>query len=154
MTGIVTVQSGGSLTPGAVRNVGSELQLNGGLSLASGADVTFNLFGAAAHDRVVVGPAANLNVDAASVLKVVLNAAPSYLQSFDLLDWVNLTGDTNLEDNLDLTLADISGYGWSWDTSSFNSTGTITVVPEPSRALLLLVAFISLGYRRRRRVGF
>lgn len=154
VTGIVSVQSGGSLTPGAVRNVGSELQLNGGLSLASGANVTFNLFGAAAHDRVVVGPAANLNVDAASVLKVVMNAAPSYLQNFDLLDWVNLTGDTNLEDNLDLTLADISGYGWSWDTSSFNSTGTITVVPEPSRALLLLGALISLGYRRRRRVGF
>jgi len=94
------VQSGGSLTPGAVRNVGSELQLNGGLSLASGAEVTFNLFGAAAHDRVVIGPAATLDVNVASVLKVVLQGAPSFMQSFDLLDWATLTGDTDLVDNL------------------------------------------------------
>jgi autotransporter-associated beta strand protein len=151
VTGWVSVESGGFLSPGAVRNLGSELQLNGGLSLAAGAEVTFNLFGAAAHDRVVIAPAATLDVNATSVLKVVLQGAPSFMQSFDLLDWVILTGDTNLADNLDFSQADISGYGWFWDTSAFNTTGVITAVPEPSRALLLLAGLAGLTCRRGRR---
>jgi hypothetical protein len=42
------------------------------------------------------------------------------------------------------------GVGQSWDTSLFNTHGVIVVVPEPSRALLLLLGLFGLISRRRR----
>ncbi len=66
-----------------------------------------------------------------------------------LFDWTGLTTPaTGTFTNLDLpTLS-----GLTWDVSRLYSDGIISVavVPEPSRALLLLVAVLSLAGRRRR----
>jgi hypothetical protein len=40
--------------------------------------------------------------------------------------------------------------GLVWDTSAFSSHGVLIVVPEPSRALLLLFGLLGLMMRRRR----
>jgi len=42
------------------------------------------------------------------------------------------------------------GSGLAWDTTRFVTTGAIAVVPEPSRALLMLFGLMALFFRRRR----
>ena len=73
--------------------------------------------------------------------------------SWDILDWSNLvafqmifSGDLASYFNLP-TL----GEGQSWGFDRFASHGVIYVVPEPSRAVLLLTAFALVHLRRRRR---
>jgi hypothetical protein len=82
----------------------------------------------------------------------------AYGQVFNLMDWVGaMTGSFNLGTGFstggaygDLDLPTLSG-GLAWDASAFTSYGIIVVVPEPSRALLLMFGLITLlGYRRRR----
>lgn len=99
--------------------------------------------------------------------------APGYnpvgVNTFNLLDWTNLNTTTfhsrfsfasyggfllgNGDDNLGFDLPDISGSGYSWDISQFITNGTISTVygiPEPSRALLLMIGLAGLVTRRRR----
>lgn len=74
---------------------------------------------------------------------------------FDLVDWLGLPetgwGEFTVG-NLDLseTLPALAERGLYWDTSQFLTNGTITAVPEPSRALLLTFALTGLFLRRRR----
>ena len=85
---------------------------------------------------------------------------------FNLLDWVTAVGfgstyGTNFVTGIrsqcgnesmgaqDLDLPTLSG-GFTWDTSLFASHGVIIVVPEPGRALLLLLGLMALFFRRRR----
>jgi autotransporter-associated beta strand protein len=93
---------------------------------------------------------------------------PSSVDIFNLLDWTNLATTTfasrysagsygglllgNGDDNLGFDLPDISGSGYGWDISQFTTNGTImtALVPEPSRALLLLLGLTGLVTRRRR----
>ena len=87
-------------------------------------------------------------------------------QVFNLLDWSNLvttnfTGFTfnsgylsgNGDEGADLDLPDISSSGFLWDFSRFTTSGNIAVVsivPEPSRTLLLMLGLVGLMTRRRR----
>jgi hypothetical protein len=87
-------------------------------------------------------------------------------QVFNLLDWSNLvttnfTGFNfnsgyltgNNDEGADLNLPDISSFGLLWDFSRFTASGNIAVVsivPEPSRALLLMLGLVGLMTRRRR----
>jgi fibronectin-binding autotransporter adhesin len=85
---------------------------------------------------------------------------PAANDLFDLLDWTNLTGSGSLNNEASaisglslgqLDLPSLSG-GLSWDTSFWVSHGVIGIyiVPEPSRALLMLAGLSALMLRRRR----
>ncbi|MES2738873.1 MAG: autotransporter-associated beta strand repeat-containing protein [Verrucomicrobiota bacterium] len=101
--------------------------------------------------------------------------APGYVptseETFNLLDWANLTSTFasrytansyngyllgNGDDNLGFDLPDIAGSGYGWDISQFIINGTIStvmLVPEPGRASLLLAGVCGLLLRRRRMVA-
>ena len=79
---------------------------------------------------------------------------------FNLIDWsaagLNLNTFTvgnrfrdGTETGVDLLLPTL-GTGLLWDTSLFESAGVLVVVPEPGRGLLLLIACMTLVWRRRR----
>jgi autotransporter-associated beta strand protein len=94
---------------------------------------------------------------------------PMSVETFNLLDWANLSTTTfhgrfsagsysgyllgNGDDNLGFDLPDIFSSGYAWDISNFTTLGTIStvfVIPEPSRALLLMLGLVGLMTRRRR----
>jgi autotransporter-associated beta strand protein len=95
---------------------------------------------------------------------------PTMTETFNLLDWVGLVSSPtfdarflassysgfllgNGDDNLGFDLPDISsGAGYAWDIGAFTTNGSISIVlvPEPSRAVLLLVGSLLVWLRRRR----
>lgn len=90
---------------------------------------------------------------------------PMSAETFNLLDWFNLGTVTfashfstltprfgNEDDASGFDLPNISGSGYQWDISQFTTNGTISVVvvPEPGRALLLMLGLSGLALRRRR----
>lgn len=95
---------------------------------------------------------------------------PTSAEVFNLLDWVGVDTVTfnsrylsssysglilgNGDDNLGFDLPNLSGTGYAWDISGFTTNGTIAIVlvPEPSRALLLMLAFVAIALPRRRRL--
>ena len=78
---------------------------------------------------------------------------------FNLLDWQGVMGGTfdagsgfssgGILGDFDLPTI---GLGLAWDTSAFSTYGVVVVVPEPTRALLLLLGLFGLVVRRRRSV--
>jgi len=140
-TGTFTLQVGSSTVADISYGVGSDLLIFDGLS--SG---TLNFDG-------------NLQVRGDGL-------TPTIGQSFNLIDWMNLSSITfnsrfnagsytgfivgNGDDTLGFDLPDLSGVGLAWDISSFTADGTIVIVPEPSRALLLMLGMVGLFLRRRR----
>jgi autotransporter-associated beta strand protein len=120
--------------------------------------VIANGTGAGNHDRLIL---TDLSFSASSAVLNVLGETftPVSGQIFNLLDWSGaLTGfsvGTNYRDGASdnsnqFNLPDISASGLVWDVSLFTSNGVIVVVPEPSRALLLLFGLLGLMMRRRR----
>ncbi|MGV3662796.1 MAG: autotransporter-associated beta strand repeat-containing protein, partial [Prosthecobacter sp.] len=119
------------------------------------------------NDRLIVGGAFGL--DAASNITVTLGSGVTlgYQDTFDLLDWSGVDIPLGYYDNGDglrtggtadnalwnLDLPDITAFNsqWIWDVSQFGSTGVIAIVPEPSRAVLILVGMAGLMLRRRRK---
>lgn len=101
-----------------------------------------------------------------SVLVTGSISSPAYGQVFNLIDWVNASsiqgafsvGASNFYDATstvsagDLDLFAL-GAGFAWDVSAFKNHGILVVVPEPSRALFLLLGLLGLMLRRRRRFG-
>jgi fibronectin-binding autotransporter adhesin len=76
-------------------------------------------------------------------------------QIFKLLDWVglsttNIAGGGSFTTGTDLDLSGLNAGGFVFDTSAFATYGVIVVVPEPSRAILLLFGLLALFIRRRR----
>ena len=70
----------------------------------------------------------------------------------NVVDWTSLVGGQiggTFSAGTDIDLPSL-GTGLSWDTSRFATTGAIAVLPEPSRALLLLLGLLGLAFRRRR----
>ncbi|MFN0076617.1 MAG: autotransporter-associated beta strand repeat-containing protein [Prosthecobacter sp.] len=126
--------------------------------------------GVGSHDRLVFsnptsGTGYNLNfLTITGSLQVIGSSfTPAMGQVFNLLDWSNLvtanfTGFTfnsgyltgNGDEGTDLDLPDLSATGLGWDFSRFSTSGNIVVVPEPSRALLLMLGASGLMLRRRR----
>lgn len=120
----------------------------------------------ASNDRLEVQ--GTLNISDAGGVQVAFAAgySPAYGHAYDLFDWTNLTitnfnygsvgslrtgGDTE-NASYDLALPDLNTAttGWYYNMDAFLSHGVIVVVPEPSRALLMLLGLAGLMLRRRR----
>jgi autotransporter-associated beta strand protein len=134
-------QSGSTINLGlnATTPSASDLLTFNGLSAGS---LTFN-------GNMIIGPS---------------TMSPTLGQIFNLIDWVNLASaptfaghysinllrDGSLDGGSGFDLPNISSSGFLWDITSFTTNGQITVVvPEPSRALLLVIGLSAMMMRRR-----
>ena len=77
--------------------------------------------------------------------------------AWKLFDWSGiLSGTAPVEGNNGFSsiVLPALGAGYGWDVSQLFTTGVITVsgVPEPGRALMLLLGLLSLLTRRRRQI--
>lgn len=124
------------------------------------------------NDRLIIGGDLTADLDSAFTVTFGTGYTPGYRDTFDLLDWGTFNGASTIalslyddgdglrlggaSDNASfwLDLPDLAAYNstWMWDVSQFGSTGTVSIVPEPGRALLLALAFGLAAIRRRRRM--
>ncbi|MEZ0274833.1 MAG: beta strand repeat-containing protein, partial [Roseimicrobium sp.] len=109
------------------------------------------------HDRLLLEGTLNLDAGATIALNNDLGYSLKAGDVLDLLDWVSLNllnapGDRAWSSQKDLILPTL-GNGLVYDLSLFESNGIVVVVavPEPGRAMLLLLGAIGLVLRRRRR---
>lgn len=143
----------------------------GSFDFQSGSTVNLGIAPGATSDRLTfVGTGSNTLLFNGNLTVGPSSLTPTQAEVFDLLDWSGLnaapTFDSrysaasysgfllgNGDDNLGFDLPDISGsLIYAWDISQFTTNGTIAivVVPEPSRAVLLMLCFIGFLFRRRR----
>lgn len=111
------------------------------------------------HDRLISSGSIT-QTEGATITVLANGITPTYGQIFNLVDWqTTFNASSNLGTNyrtgagdgaFDLDLPDISASGLVWDMSFFASSGILVVVPEPSRALLLLIGLSIASLRRRR----
>ncbi len=127
-------------------------------------NTTWNSGHAGDHDFITAAGTVVLGSSPTMDKRVVvsLNNATglTYGSIFNLLDWTTVStldgtplstmasGNFNTLDNVQL---DALSGGLGWDTSLFDNYGILVVVPEPSRAVLLLLGILGLMLRRRRR---
>lgn len=111
------------------------------------------------HDYVNVSGEMKLNQYGRVTVSNFDTYTPVYGDVFNLFDWTTLTapgfnaGSTQYSGGtsaFDLQLPNLSAFNLLWDTSLFMSYGTLVVVPEPGRALLMLLGLMALFMRRRR----
>ena len=162
-TGAVNVASGASL--GGTGSIAGATTVNGNLDLRDTASGTVSFTTSLAFDSAATS---FFEIDAGGVVDHVnvsglltmdgqielsdLGATFSAGNSFDLFDWgsVNMSGFSTSTD-LDPFLPGLSAT-LAWDTSSFTTDGTISIVtiPEPGSVALLAFTF-GLAFLRRRR---
>ncbi|TDU71135.1 putative secreted protein with PEP-CTERM sorting signal [Prosthecobacter fusiformis] len=197
-TGSVTVETGGTiLGTGIVRGSsftaqsGSIIHAGDGLATTDFGSLRFTpssgsgSFNFAAGSSTLLGlnPGGSgdlLSFDGLSGGTLTFNGnltitAPGYVptseETFNLLDWANLTTTFasryasssysdfllgNGDDNLGFDLPNIAGSGYGWDISQFITNGTIStvfIIPEPGRTSLIFGGVFGLWMRRRRPVA-
>ncbi len=168
IAGSVIIGTGSVLSPGsdtaqATHGVGT-LKFTA-VDLQSGSTGALNIDGAASFDRILVSATDGLALNGRIVVSTSLSGlafdtAFAHGTSFDLLDWAGVLGGTfavgdNLRDGSgdnasQFDLPDLAALGRLWDISNFLTNGTITVVPEPGRAILLGLGLAALLTRRHR----
>jgi len=132
---LITVDSGAGIAPGdpATLTVG-DISFNDGsyLNIA---------FAGAAHDMLV--STGNLNLGNSVTLNVTLTGTP-VPGDYDVLDWLTKSGVFAT-----VNLPDLSAWGF---TDSYDqATGIVSIVPEPSTIVLLVMGALMLLYRRVKR---
>jgi len=158
----------GQLTVGTLTaNTGSELFLQiGGATIVDAAGVasykedplnfvvpaswTNYEAGVTLHDQLLISDSGAPTLD--TVIRISDNYLNSFMiaqgQVFQFVDWSSL-GTNNILGTTTFNLPTLSD-DLSWETGLFRTHGVIFVVPEPSRALLMLLGMLALGFRRRR----
>ncbi len=140
-----TLVVNGTLAPG---NSPGLLTIDGAFTLGSTSTTQFELDGLT---RGVSYDA--LDVSGLFTLDGTVNVTGTHTfaagNSFDLINWGSLDS-TGFNVGTDLLLPTLAGP-LSWDTSSFLSTGAITVIPEPGTFALVAGTFLGLSVLRNRR---
>jgi autotransporter-associated beta strand protein len=159
VSGSLTVSIGGTLatqigsaTTNAAAAVLAEMNANGNLlslvgSVPSGWENYLN--GTTAHSHTLVSGTTSAPAITGTVA-LLGGYSPVYGDVFDVLDWGFSGAMTSTPSSFDfggITL----GSGLAFNTDLFASNGIIVVVPEPSRALLLMLGLFGLMLRRRRK---
>ncbi len=159
-----TYQAAGVFTNG-VYNDGTNTYTTalGYLTNVSGALANWNKTPAAgASDFVNLGSGSMSLGTGAGTITVLQNGynTPASGDVFNLIDWGSFSGNFNAGTGFsnggsfgDFVLPDLTASNLSWDTSAFTTYGILVVVPEPSRALFLLLGLLGLMFHRRRRSG-
>jgi len=122
--------------------------------------------GTGSHDLLsfnTAGDASGYNLSMTGTVQVTGSGFAAEIgQIYNLLDWSNLVitdfagfnVGTNFRDGIDDDASQFNlpslGSGLFWDVSQFTTSGIIVVVPEPSRALLLMLGLAGLITRRKR----
>ena len=144
-----TIQAGAVLQAGTASTRGT-LTFTGDTLLQTGSRTDFRLGANGSNDLVVFN---TLTLESGAILRILLGYTPAAGDTFNLIDWTTLGSgsDTDWTNNLDLSGAILASQ-LAWDTSLFNSQGilSIALVPEPSRALLLILGLGTIVLRRRR----
>ena len=170
--GTHSLQSSIILGIGTANNTGSIDGLFGNNVIGSAGYITYvqgysTGMGAGSHDLLSFnnasgGGGTTLNfLTSTGTLQIVDGGFTGQLgQIYNLLDWgslvtANFTGfdvGTNYRSGGfgggELELPTLSA-GLTWDVSQFTTNGTLVVVPEPSRLLLILVGGVMLQFRRK-----
>ena len=137
------VNNGGTIAPGSSAGL---MTVDGDLIINAGA-MEIELAGSTVRgtDYDAIDVTGTLTL--AGTLDVVLidDFDPGLDDTFDILDWGSLTGKFDT-----VNLPGLSG-GLDWDDSNLYGDGTITVVPEPASAVLLLSGGVLAMLRRRRK---
>ncbi len=120
--------------------------------------------GTGQHDLLTFDAASGSTLTFSSNLQVLAdNFTAQAGQIFNLIDWTallradfsNFDVGPNLRDGSGDDLAQLDlptlSSGLLWDVSRFTTSGSVVVVPEPSRAMLLLFGLLPLLVLRRRR---
>jgi autotransporter-associated beta strand protein len=162
-SGAVTVQ--GILDVGNAGDLGGQdLVINTTAAInLTGATLNFDLwtdFTSGVSNAFPASDLLNLTGSSINISGATLNVSASanglntwaYDTAWRLFDWNSITPSNNFGA---LNLPDLSGWDVNaiWDTNDLLVGGTIKIVnaiPEPSRAMLLLLGLLSLGFRRRR----
>jgi len=147
----LTANAGAFLAPGDSAGVDAgTLTLTGGLTLAPGSKVKFDL---GTNSDLILLTGGTFTGNASGLTTFQFTTGAGFANgTYNLFDWSALAVTTT---GVDLT--DFAYTGLTPDKSgsffNFDSTGRIlqiTIVPEPSRALLLLAGLMGLVMRRRR----
>jgi len=158
---------------GTANNTGSVDPTFGGNVVGSAGYITYvndtsraQGLGSGNHDLLsfnTAGDTTGYNLTVSGTLVVRSSGFSGALgQVYNLIDWSSLvitdfTGfdvgtnyrDGSGDDASQFDLPTLSG-GLVWDVSQFTTSGIIVVVPEPGRAVLLMLGFAALVSRRRR----
>lgn len=140
---------------------------SGSIQFQSGSNVFLGISLGGQSDRLdIVGTGTNTFLFNGNFTVGPATLAPSMAEVFNLLDWSGLASVPTFDSRFSFVgqlfgngdeasgfdLPDISGTGFAWDISAFTTHGSIAIVivPEPSRAMLLLAGMLTLLCRRRR----
>ncbi|QIF00280.1 autotransporter-associated beta strand repeat-containing protein [Roseimicrobium sp. ORNL1] len=170
----ITVGSGATLMVGNTHTVSTgsggvasalSLQTSAGGVITLGGTVQLDLFGNTnngsgtnpASDNDVLRLTSETSVVVDGILAIVDTTNTSLTwglgATWQLIDWSMVTAAVHNSGTFDDILLPTLNTGLTWDTSKLYIDGTISVagvVPEPSRALLLLAGGMALIMRRRR----